>query len=176
MNDLAERWRRCSSCKQPIAFDAQYWVCNVSTCNRKRTGLAFCSVTCWDAHLSSVRHRESWAEEKRAPKREQWQREQRTGAEDAAARAVPEVPRQRAPRRILPAASATPSGVRGGSVPREVLIVASKLKAYVRASAGMSTSDRALDPLSDAVRRLCDAAIRKARAEGRKTLLERDFD
>ncbi len=26
-----------------------YWVCNVSTCNRPRTALAFCSVNGWDA-------------------------------------------------------------------------------------------------------------------------------
>src|SRR5262245_40014604 len=29
----APYWRRCSSCKNPIGFRAQHWVCNVSTCN-----------------------------------------------------------------------------------------------------------------------------------------------
>lgn len=65
-------WKKCSSCKNPIHFATSYWVCNVSTCNRKRTGLAFCSVSCWDAHLPIVRHRESWAEERKAPTPEQW--------------------------------------------------------------------------------------------------------
>ncbi|MCM2279594.1 MAG: hypothetical protein NDJ89_16085 [Oligoflexia bacterium] len=71
MNDL---WKKCSSCKKPIAFKALFWVCNVSTCNRKRTGLSFCSVSCWDAHLPIMNHREAWAEERRAPSAEEWQK------------------------------------------------------------------------------------------------------
>jgi hypothetical protein len=67
-------WRRCSSCKKSIPFKALYWVCNVSTCNRKRTGLAFCTVSCWDAHLGFANHRESWAEERTAPTEEEWKR------------------------------------------------------------------------------------------------------
>ncbi len=61
-------WRRCSSCKAEIGFAAPHWVCNVSTCNRKRTGLVFCSVACWDTHLPLVRHRDAWAVEKLSPK------------------------------------------------------------------------------------------------------------
>ena len=60
-------WRRCSACKNFIERGAIYWVCNVSTCNRKRTGLVFCSVTCWEVHLPEANHRESWAEERTAP-------------------------------------------------------------------------------------------------------------
>ena len=52
----------------------------------------------------------------------------------------------------------------------------SKLKAYVRARSGFNTSDRVVEPLSDAVRELCDRAIEKARADERKTVLERDFE
>src|SRR3954466_11380102 len=72
--DPANTWRRCNSCKKPIFFGATYWVCNVSTCNRKRTGLAFCDVACWDAHVPMMNHRESWAEERQAPSREEWAR------------------------------------------------------------------------------------------------------
>ncbi|HXV35501.1 MAG TPA: hypothetical protein VEC18_00005, partial [Myxococcota bacterium] len=61
------RWRRCSACKAPIERGARYWVCSVSTCNRKRTALAFCSVTCWEVHLPGANHRQAWAEERRAP-------------------------------------------------------------------------------------------------------------
>jgi len=61
-------WRRCSACKRDIALAAAYWVCSVSTCNRARTALAFCSVDCWEIHLPTERHREAWAVEKRAPK------------------------------------------------------------------------------------------------------------
>ncbi len=60
-------WKKCNICKKPIALGGVYWVCNVSTCNRKRTGLSFCSVSCWDAHVPMMNHRESWAEERRAP-------------------------------------------------------------------------------------------------------------
>jgi hypothetical protein len=63
----------------------------------------------------------------------------------------------------------------GDQVPREVLIIASRLKEYVRAASGFSTSDRALEPLSEIVREVCDRAIRKAAAEGRKTVLDRDI-
>ena len=67
-------WRKCSSCKKDLEFEKLYWACNVSTCNRPRTFLAFCSVSCWDAHLASVRHRDTWAEEKTAPNRAFWQK------------------------------------------------------------------------------------------------------
>jgi hypothetical protein len=65
--ETGTHWKKCTTCKKPIAFRAVYWVCNVSTCNRKRTGLTFCSVECWDAHVPVLRHKESWAEERRAP-------------------------------------------------------------------------------------------------------------
>jgi hypothetical protein len=177
MDAEGSRWRRCSSCKAPLAFDAPYWACNVSTCNRGRTALAFCSVSCWDAHLAVVPHRESWAVERRAPTRAQWAREQaaeRTAAAPAGTAAAPpaHAATPSAPRRILP----PPAPARPDPAAREVLIVASKLKAYVRARSGMNTSDRCLEPLSDAVRALADRAIERARAEGRKTVLERDFE
>lgn len=69
-------WRKCSSCRKPISFLADYWACNVSTCNRPRTFFAFCTVSCWDAHLGLVRHRESWAEERKAPSPEFWEKVQ----------------------------------------------------------------------------------------------------
>jgi histone H3/H4 len=56
-----------------------------------------------------------------------------------------------------------------------VLIVGSRLKDYVRASAGMNTSDRILEPLSEIVRSVCDEAIRNAARDGRKTVLDRDI-
>lgn len=65
-------WRKCNICKKAIGYRTLYWVCNVSTCTRKRTGLFFCSVTCWDAHLPMMNHRESWAVEKRSPSKDEW--------------------------------------------------------------------------------------------------------
>jgi len=165
-------WRLCSSCKRELAFEGDYFACSVSTCNRKRTGLTFCSLPCFEAHVPTLRHREAWAEQMRGPSREQWAQEQ---AEEAAE--APE-PAERRERRIVGA----PGGAGGGTValrdqdvPRDVLIVVSKLKAYVRARSGMNTSDGVMDVLSDIVRELCDGAIRKAAQDGRKTVLDRDF-
>jgi histone H3/H4 len=61
-------------------------------------------------------------------------------------------------------------------VANDVLIVVSKLKAYVRAASGMNTSESVIEVLSDRVRALCDQAIEQARAAGRKTVMDRDFD
>jgi hypothetical protein len=61
-------WKVCSICRKPIAFGQTYYACNVSTCNRARTALFFCTVECWEGHLPTARHRDAWAEEKRAPK------------------------------------------------------------------------------------------------------------
>ena len=154
-----EIWKRCSSCKEGIGLRQTYWVCSVSTCNRKRTGLVFCSTDCWDAHLGFVNHRESWAEERTAP--------------DSAAQATASAKSQRAPRRAIVRDLAPNLGSDAPS--EEVLIVASKLKNYIRARSGMNTSDRVMAVLSDQVRRLADRAIEKARRAERKTVLDRDF-
>src|SRR5690606_36901574 len=68
-----ETWKRCSSCKKDIAFASTYYVCSVSTCNRARVAMVFCSVDCWDQHVPMMRHREAWAVEERAPTRAQWE-------------------------------------------------------------------------------------------------------
>lgn len=65
-------WRKCNSCKKEIPYSQLFWVCNVSTCNRKRTGLVFCTVSCWDAHGPMMNHRESWAEERKSPTKAEW--------------------------------------------------------------------------------------------------------
>ncbi|MFI5316013.1 MAG: hypothetical protein ACHQ6T_09935, partial [Myxococcota bacterium] len=57
----------------------------------------------------------------------------------------------------------------------EILVVVSKLKAYVREQSGMSTSDSVVELLSDRLRRLCDQAIRNAQRDGRRTVMNRDF-
>jgi len=57
----------------------------------------------------------------------------------------------------------------------EVLVVASKVKGYVRDKGDMKTSANVLQVLSDRIRAMCDAAVENARADGRKTVLDRDF-
>jgi hypothetical protein len=151
-------WRRCSACKSPIALGAIYQVCSVSTCNRPRTGLVFCSVSCWEVHLPDANHREAWAVERRAPTSQ--------GPEPAPAAAS--TGQRRLVRPAAPAPATAPAA------PAEVLIVASRLKDYIRAKSGYNTSDRVLEPLSEIVRRVCDRAIENARRDGRMTLLERD--
>lgn len=155
-------WRRCSACKKPIALGAVYWTCNVSTCNQKRTGLVFCTLSCWEVHLPGANHREAWAVERRAP----------TTPEPGVAASAGAAPASepRGPRRIV----VSPPPKKPDPVPQEVLIVASRLKDYVRARSGYNTSDRVLEPLSEIVRRVVDQAIENARREGRITILDRD--
>ena len=57
----------------------------------------------------------------------------------------------------------------------EVLVVASKIKAYIKASGDMKTSAGVLNVLSDRLRAMCDQAVESARSDGRKTVLDRDF-
>src|SRR2546427_6993447 len=148
MSDLPA-WRRCSSCKKPIALGAPYWVCSVSTCNQKRTGLAFCTVSCWDAHLPVARHREAWAEERVAPAR----------AESGGAGAKH--------RRIVRPAAATSPAAPGAD---DVLIIANRLKDYIRVkSGGYHTSDRVLGPLSEILRRGCGQGVPRAPRAGPRT-------
>ena len=151
-------WRRCSACKKPIGLGATYWVCSVSTCNRKRTGLAFCTVSCWEVHLPEARHREAWASERTAQ-----------ASAETAASAEAKQPGGPQRRLVRGAAAAPPS-----QPTNEILIVASRLKDYVRTRSGFNTSDAVLGPLSEIVRRTADEAIRNAQRDGRRTVLDRD--
>ena len=151
----ANVWKKCSTCKKPILFAQKYYICSVSTCNGLRTGYCFCTMTCFEAHLPGARHRDAGAIEKTAP----------LSAEQAE------------PRRLIPATSPSPSqtATSVSSIPKDVLIVASKLKDYIRAKSEMNTSASVIDILSDVVRDCCDDAIESARRDGRKTVLDRDF-
>jgi hypothetical protein len=155
-------WKKCSTCKKPIQFGQKYYVCSVSTCTGQRTGYSFCSMTCFEAHLPGARHRDAGAIEKIAPMTPEPASESSVGEK----------------RRIIPAQQAsspnrTPSS--STQIPHDILIVASKLKDYIRARSEMNTSASVMDILSDIVRIECDRAIDNARREGRKTVLDRDF-
>lgn len=58
----------------------------------------------------------------------------------------------------------------------EILVVASKIKKYVREKAGFNTSAEILDVMSRRVEQLCQEAIEKARGDGRKTIKARDLE
>jgi hypothetical protein len=199
---MAETWLKCSACRSDIEFDSKYFQCSVSTCNRARTRLVFCSVPCWDSHVATLRHRDAWAEDKIAPSRAAWERE--------LAEQPPEPARAPAPVPTRPAMpSGTPSGARPetlrgipapataaapprrivgepapapapGAVPladvtdRDILVVMSKLKKYIKDRSGMNCSDAVADVLSEHVRALCDESIRAAGRDERKTVLDRD--
>lgn len=174
---MAETWRKCNACKNPIPFHAKYWACSVSTCNRPRTGYVFCTVSCWDSHIAEARHRDAWADEKRAPSKEAWDRELAANPEPAPRPAAPPAP---APvRRVVGDASPSTAAAVEGNVKladaeREMLIVVSKLKKYIKDRSGMNTSDSVADVLSEHVRAICDDAIRAAARADRKTVLDRD--
>ena len=57
----------------------------------------------------------------------------------------------------------------------EVIVVASKVKSYIKDKGEMKTSANVLQTLSDRLRSLCDEAIENARNDGRKTVLDRDI-
>ncbi len=58
---------------------------------------------------------------------------------------------------------------------KDVLVVASKLKKYIKDSSGMNTSGAVVDVLSERIRNLCSEAIQNAKTDGRKTVMDRDF-
>ena len=113
-----------------------------------------------------MRHRDAWAEPVTAPTREQHLAELAEEEEEAKTKMAAEEADKT--RRIV--------GLSDDGLPKEMLIVVSKLKAYVKARSGMSTSDGAMDVLSNHLRKLCDEAIRHAGTAGRKTVLDRDFE
>jgi hypothetical protein len=159
-------WKHCNICKAPIAYRAEYFVCSVSTCNRKRTGLNFCSLPCFEAHLPTARHRDAWAEREKAPSESEWRAGLASGTP----------PDERKPdERKLDERKSDEHEPVGPTDEHETLVVVSKLKKYVRDWSGMNTSDAAMSVLSDHLRELCRESIRQAGLDGRRTVLDRDF-
>lgn len=153
--DPSSSWRKCSTCKKPIAFGARHYVCSVSSCNGQRTGYVFCGMSCFESHIPGARHRDAGAIEKFAPKSAE--------AGGGGARLI-----------VRPQTQASSSPAAG--LPNDVLIIASRLKEFIQARGDMNTSASVMDVLSDHVRIICDRAIDNARAEGRKTVMDRDFE
>jgi hypothetical protein len=110
---MAETWLVCSACRGDIAYGAKYFQCSVSTCNRARMRLVFCSVTCWDSHVATLRHRDAWAEDKIAPTKAAWERE--VGADEPARSSPP--PARLAPAPPASRLAATPPTIRPAGTP-----------------------------------------------------------
>jgi histone H3/H4 len=162
-------WKVCSICKKELAFESQYYVCSVSTCQRKRTGLYFCSLPCFEAHLPMMRHRDAWAEQTKAPTRAQAEAE---AAADEAEKQESSRAENTDKRRII-----MPAAVAATQVDNDdVLVVVSKLKKFIREQSGMNTSDSVTALLSRHLRELSIKALRVAAADERKTVMDRDFE
>ena len=56
----------------------------------------------------------------------------------------------------------------------EVLVVASKVKAYIKEQSGFNTSGSVIEALSKIVERECKKAIENAKNDKRKTVMDRD--
>ena len=171
-------WKKCSNCKKEISLGAVYYRCSVSTCNHERTGLQFCSVSCWSSHVPIYRHRDAWAIEETAPARAISSGAPALVKEliDDSSAANPVI--KNTPAKFLVAR--TPSAEGASSLApakneNEILVVVSKLKSYIRERSDMNTSADVMEVLSDLLRRQCDEAIRRARSDGRKTVMGRDF-
>jgi hypothetical protein len=149
-------WRKCGSCKKEIAFNTIYQVCNVSSCRK----MVFCSVDCWNLHNPVMNHKSSWAEEERSPREEN----------------VVVMVEEGAPRRILVQAKSSVNTNARPDDSDEILIVASKLKQYIKDKFDMNTSAGVMEALSRDVRRLTERAALKAKNEGRKTIMDRDYE
>lgn len=142
-------WRRCGTCKKPISLSQKYYACAISTCKKS----AYCSMPCFDEHSPVFRHKDAWAEERFAPK-------------------VMEISEMT---NKISTTRPTASGASSDAVPHDTLVVASKLKEYIRAKSGMNTSASVLERLSDIIRLQCDRAIERAQSDNRKTVMDRDF-
>ena len=140
-------WRKCGSCKKEIGFNSIYQACSVSSCRK----MVFCSVDCWDLHNPVMNHKSSWAEERRSPRKGE-----EVNEEGRRVRMIS------SPKTVV-------------ETNHEVLIIASKLKQYIKDKYDMNTSASVMDILSHKVRDLCDLAVEKSKTEGRKTVMDRDF-
>lgn len=59
-------------------------------------------------------------------------------------------------------------------VDRDMLVVVSKMKKYIKDRSGMNCADGVAEVLSEHLRAICDESIRMAGRNERKTVLERD--
>lgn len=159
MNQIDNYFRKCSTCKKEIGFKTKYYECSVSTCTGQRTGYVFCSVSCWEVHLPGAKHRDAGAIEKLSP---------------ASTHTVAEAS---GPKRIIISGNVPSTAVVGkkSSMSNEVLVVVSKMKQYIRDISEFNTAEDVNQLISEIIRSECDKAIAKARADGRKTVMARDF-
>lgn len=115
-----------------------------------------------------AKHRDAWAIEKKAPSKEKHEAEL---AQSSSKKITPKPPSSNPGRRTI----SVNKNESGDELPLDILVVVSKVKKYVKAKAGMNTSDGVMPHLSDELRRICDHAINVAKQNGRVTILDRDM-
>jgi histone H3/H4 len=156
-------WKKCSNCKKELKFEQIYQACSISSCNHSRSGLQFCTVSCWSAHVPIYRHKDAWAIEKKAPSEVEWSKIQSENSLSIAS-----------PQRKIVGSSVSEKSAQT-NIEKEILVVVSKLKGYISSASEMNTSADVMEKLSDHLRELCDKAIKNAQSSGRKTVMGRDF-
>lgn len=57
----------------------------------------------------------------------------------------------------------------------QVLVVASKVKTYIKESSGMNTSASVMEALTKIIEHECNKAVENAKQQKRKTVMDRDF-
>ncbi len=57
----------------------------------------------------------------------------------------------------------------------DILVVASKVKKYIKEKADMNTSASSMEALTKVLEKTLDQAIEHARGDGRKTVMDRDI-
>lgn len=152
-----QEWKKCSSCKKSIPLNTKYYVCSVSSCNSKRTGYIFCSVSCFDQHIPMARHKSAGAVEETSPK---------TAEPEKISKPT---------RRIIKGNKLTPPSNKQISKGGDVLVIASRFKEFIKEQSEFNTSASVMNSISDHLRHIAMQAIDNARAEGRRTVMEQDL-
>jgi hypothetical protein len=75
-------------------------------------------------------------------------------------------------RRVV--ASTAPDKPAASNAEDDILVVASKIRKYINDKSGMNVSASLYEALSEKLRGLCEMAMESARADGRKTVMDRD--
>ena len=106
-------WRKCGNCKKEILFGMAYQKCSISSCRK----FAYCSVDCWSIHDSVMGHKSAYAEEAKSTV----QRSSRRSINSRRKKIIINAKKgQNLLLRVSP------------NFDRDILIVASKLKKYVK--------------------------------------------
>jgi hypothetical protein len=169
--DSDEVWKKCSVCKSEIGFEEPYLQCTVSTCSRPGRESVFCSVPCWDAHVPIMNHKDAGFRKFVSPKEK--------------AEKLMKVEKNNVMNNVIKkngvktmdttTNKTTTENTHNDTAPKPVLVVVSKLKEYISDTSGMNTSGTVPEVVSRYVREICDKAVANAAADGRKTVMDRDF-